>query len=61
MKDFLFGLGLYGLHPCVSRIRPFHDVLDVCLRQCGSVMTGSMRVTISKSTAYVNNHPLAIT
>ena len=26
-----FGLGLYGIRPCVSRIKPVHDVVDVYL------------------------------
>jgi hypothetical protein len=30
-KKSLFGLGLYGIRPHVSRIRPVYDVMDVHL------------------------------
>ena len=31
IRTSFFGLGLYGILPCVSRIEQVHDVVGVCL------------------------------
>ena len=50
----LFGLRLYEIRPCVSRIKPAHDVMDVSLPPVG-VGGGSM-----SEGCYQNYEPIAL-